>query len=136
MLHFINDPNHESAQQSPLPTREQRGEMGAGTLREKDTGAGMVERSMQVQITNPGMRSAQGPAVREEKQRLTARAVDVVARSGNQRPSEVDARVDDGFIWGLAGEGDAPAPRPSLNPTTLLMLAGVGLGAYLLFGRK
>jgi hypothetical protein len=131
---FVNDPRHESAQQSPLPTVDHVEAFGHGTLQHKDTGAGLVERSMQVEITNPGMRSQQGPAVREEAQRLTARSVDVMVRSGNQRPGEVDGRVPDGFIWGQLGEGDpVAAPQPFLTPTAMLLLAGVGLGAYLLF---
>jgi hypothetical protein len=57
-----------------------------------------------------------------------------MVRSGNQRPGEVDGRVPDGFIWGQLGEGDpVAAPQPFLTPTTMLLLAGVGLGAYLLF---
>src|SRR6056297_113737 len=130
-MQYINDPRHESAQQSPEPTTNKQLTFGAGTLAAKDTGAGLVERSMQVEITNPSMRTQQTAPVREEKQRLTARSMDVVARSGNQRPSEVDQRIPDNFIWGVAGEGDDPLnyvpPRPSLWSQGLLGIAFLGV---------
>jgi len=122
---------HESARQAPTQTRDMHDTFGVGTRGEKDTGARMVERSMTVEITNPGMRVQGSPARREEKQRLTARSVDVVARSGNQRPDEVmDSTVDHGFIWGQVGEGDeptptAPRPNPWINAGLFAAFAGI-----------
>jgi hypothetical protein len=134
MMQAVTNPRHESAQQSPLPTVDHVAMFGHGTLQHKDTGAGLVERSLTVQKTNPSMKNGYGPAVREEKQRITSRAMDVYARSGNQSPAEIDERVDPAFIWGQVGEGDEVQSR--FTTTHLLVLAGIGLGAFLLFKRK
>ena len=128
-MQFISGTSHESAQQSQLPTRDHKSDFGSGTLTAKDSGANMQERSLQVQITNPGMRTKQTAPAREEKQRLTARTMNVVARSGNQRPSEIDERIPNNFIWGMAGEGEEPQP-PAAQPPSVwgnVLLAGIGV---------
>lgn len=143
-MKYINDPNHESAKQSPEQTVNPAHAFGAGTLAPKPSSAPLQERSLQVEITNPAMRRKHSPAKREEKQRLTARSVDVVARSGNQRPSEVDQRIPDGFIWGMAGSGDAPAAPAmdgvmdtvrGLATRRNLMIAGGVAAFYFMFMR-
>lgn len=129
---FVNNPQHPSSQQIE-PTRDMPEQFGVGTARQKSTGADLVERSMQVEITNPGMRAAHGRPVRAEAQRLTARSMDVMVRSGNQQPEQVDGSIPHGFIWGQQGTGDAiaiPSPAPFL-----LLMAGVGAVAFLLMRR-
>ncbi len=129
---FINNPQHPSAQQIG-PSRDMPEQFGVGTAKQKDTGAGMVERSMQVQITNPGMRAAHGKPVREEAQRLTARSMDVMVRSGNQVPDQVDGTLPRSLAWGQAGVGD-PIAIPSPMPF-LMLVVGVGVAAFLLMRR-
>lgn len=128
----------ESARQSPDGTLDMKSMFGAGTLQEKDSGAGMQERSLQVQITNPGMRNNYGAAERVEKQRITARSMDVVARSGNQRPSEVvDSAMDHSFIWGQVGEGEDIAPeKPSMVVNGLLVVGALACAWWMLWGDK
>lgn len=112
----VTNPSHPTARQSPEPTLDMVEQFGHGTKQPMSTGAQLAERSLQVEITNPGMRfsSQAGAAVRQEKQRITARPVDVAVRSGNQNPQAVlDKDISHGFIWGYKGTGEDPAPVSS-----------------------
>lgn len=120
--------NHPAAAQ-PMPSRDPINETGQGTqVQTNNTGAPIAVRSTQVQITNPGMKAAarNGPLTLESKRRITARAVDVSVRSGNNDPTQTVDSQARSFIWGLRGEGDPKQPTAG-QKYGLLALVGVGL---------
>ncbi len=141
----VTNPNHPTAHQSPEPTLDMVEQFGHGTKQPMSTGADMAERSLQVEITNPGMRfnDQAGTAVREEKRRITARPVDVAVRSGNQDPKAViDKNLSHSFIWGYKGTGQDPTPpQPGffsqMPPWGWIALAAGGVALTMMVsGRK
>jgi len=69
-----------------------------------------------------------GPAQRNDSGFKT-RKTDVMVRSGNQEGKQTG--VPDGFIWGLQGEGDAPAPAKDMPGLLKLgLVAGLGWVVY------
>lgn len=87
-------------------------------------------RSMTVTKTNRGMEVGKttGRAERINTHAISSRAADVHVRSGNQDGRGVG--VPDGFIWGLQGEGDAPAPYSLPMP---VRIGGALVVGYLLY---
>lgn len=122
---------HPSAAMRSERTVNDLSMFGIGTTEEtNETGQPIRSQELQVKVTNPAMRAPIGRAYREEKQRLQARDMNVAARSGNQRPDEVDGSLCPTHVCGQVGEADKPQ---GLQAWPLLLIGGA---AALLFLRS
>lgn len=121
---------HPSASIVVEPTRNKDANLGVG--RAYRTDANMLPYNP-VNITRGGMTT---PQWKQSKAREInkgvlpkSRAMDVIVRSGNTDPKAVGIQ---GYNWGIAGIGDAPAPVVSglSTPIKLAALAGVAFLVY------
>lgn len=116
MTRSITDPNDPRVR-SPEPTLDMLRQFGAGTQREDDdTGAAIVEREMQVEVTSPQIRADEGSTapVEERKNLISARRTNVHVRSGNMN-------------W-KTGHSSAAAPEQTAMVGTRDFLPGMGAG--------
>ena len=114
---------HPAAQQVREPTIMQTSGPAVTSQPSIESGG----RPVTILATNNGMeeRSRTGPAIHSTGPGLSTRSVDVMVRSGNQDGKQTD--TPNGFIWGLQGVGDGPAPTPGL-PAWAKVAGIIGLG--------
>lgn len=140
MMRAITDANDPRVQMQE-PTLDMAEQFGQGTEHETDdTGAGIVEREMQVEVTSPAIRHAGGSTAPEEVNRdsVTPRRMNVHMRSGNANWStgfDSKAAPEQTALVGtrdfLPGMG---ADIGGIPPWALI--AGGAAAAYFLFLRK
>jgi hypothetical protein len=129
---------HASAGVNAPTTRDANAERGVGRAfrHEADT---LPIVPVQVRTQQAGMSairaSRAGPARREDRGVLGRTGSHTVAvRSGNVDPSAIGINKSN---WGIAGDGDAPAPVPSTAPaqSKLFLIGGLAALAacFLLF---
>lgn len=134
-MSFLGDTNvpvpdgHPSAQINAPGTVDNPAAFGYGKPAQR-VNSDIPLRSMKVTKTNRGMEVGRttGRAERIHTHAISSRAADVQVRSGNQDGAGVG--VPDGFIWGLQGEGDAPAPYSLPMP---VRIGGALVIGYLLY---